>query len=130
LFRTVPQEIQPKKGELRGVRETTSYETIGAMRKAVFALAVLFAPIAAGAMPMRGPDGQTIEADPAKEQFWINQGFRPITQDETGREIFEQARAQPAPHKEWYSDPTTDLVLALIAVVAAFGAWHVATRKR
>jgi hypothetical protein len=40
---------------------------------------------------MRGPDGQNINADEGRVQFWINQGFRPISDEEIGQEI--QARA-------------------------------------
>jgi hypothetical protein len=40
---------------------------------------------------LRGPDGQTIDADEAKIQFWVNQGYHPISEDELGQELAARA---------------------------------------
>jgi hypothetical protein len=36
---------------------------------------------------MRGPQGQTVQADESRIQAWINDGYRPISEDEIGQEI-------------------------------------------
>jgi hypothetical protein len=40
---------------------------------------------------LRGPDGQTINADDAKIGFWVNQGYKPVSEDELGQEIAARA---------------------------------------
>lgn len=40
---------------------------------------------------LRGPDGQTIDADEQKINFWVNQGYRPIGEDELGQELAQRA---------------------------------------
>jgi hypothetical protein len=42
---------------------------------------------------MRGPDGQTIDADEAKINFWVNQGYRPIDENELGQELSARAES-------------------------------------
>lgn len=60
---------------------------------------------------LRGPNGETIASDESSVQFWANQGFHPITEDQIGAEI--QARAARPVDRGFIGDVNAAVTSAL-----------------